>query len=306
MTSHALEYYVYQGLNYRGERRLARTPMVLITRFNLWDRAYFAGKHIRDPELWRKPDDQETDEMLEIRRKWEWERLAAFNGYCLPSIVRQAPRPDRWYVLFDEIMDPIIEHEIKYLEQFDWISPIAVPRKFGFTWWDSYLPPIIRRDFPDYDRILLFRFDSDDSLAHYFFDAAECCLLAAAKQGLTADVCFLSFPFGIVREKNDARVFMSTSHFMFTCQSASVSDLVMPYSRHKAVAADDLCVEILTERPMWCLHQHGANIGAMDPSRFLPKTRFADLAQMFYLHQSFGIPADLPCAPYTWLDPVPG
>lgn len=308
MNSIALECHLGSVVNFKGERRFPNTPIVAITRVNLWSKTYIAGELLPAEKIrLRKPDEILDPETQLRHQQWEESRLAVFNSWCLPSVACQSLLPDKWYILFDEHTSPSIDKEIEYLQQYNWIRPLKVPRHYGFANFTPFLFEAITSDFPDYERMMLFRLDSDDSIGLWYFEANEGFMGRADELGLSKNQFYINNTFGVLRQGANARALLNTTAFVASVCNHN-TPLINPYGVHKRLRADELCIEVLTERPMWCQHLHDSSIGYINTEKYLFMSEFSKLAFLFYLHKPANallpipLPDGLPLATKPWLE----
>lgn len=257
-----MELSVYKHTDTR-HRLLERTPLVVVTRFNLFDEQFASRAN------------DEGDQ----------ERIDLFRAHCLPAMLKQRVTPDAWYVLFDEQVRPGVADLIKQLEKYPWIRPRLVPRSYGMVGHRDYIREQLAVNFPEREALIICRLDSDDTVSIQYFNALEAAIAAHLK---TADqplprITFFNFLYGVVREDDRFRVFIS-ERSQFSCSYVPFDDgpIVTPCDfGHKSVARGGPVVEIATERPMWVYNIHDVNIGTFNPSRQLVGGSFADIAHLF-------------------------
>lgn len=257
-------------------RTMPDIPIVLATRFNLYS-----------PTRGQQPEKYASD--LGTQEAWTAERVDAFLAYCLPSITRQTVKPDRWYVMFDDIDRDPVAGLIQRLQEYEWITPLFVERRYGFT---NFLIPLearIKRDFPDASHVITCRLDSDDSLNVCYFATLEATI---KEYGIPENPTMFNFTMGLIQEEGRYHVFPNEkSPFLTGIERLDAEKFISPYrGNHKLIDNHAAVVEVITERPMWCQHMHGANIGKLDTYRYMLTGNFHELANLFNLQPMFPKP----------------
>jgi hypothetical protein len=200
---------------------------------------------------------------------WEKERLEIFNQLCLPSMLRQALKPNMWYVLFDEVISSSIESQISALSKYSWIRPILIERRFGFS---NFLVPLrhqIAKDFGPKGTYVICRLDSDDSINTYYFSVLDGAYQAWLKNRGHENV-FFNFTYGVLKKDNYCHVMLNeSSPFLISVESGEISSLTTSCGiNHKSANSKYPVVEWATERPMWCQHLHGNNVTEYATNRY--------------------------------------
>jgi hypothetical protein len=222
---------------------------VIVTRFNLAIESYRSRAGI-----------PERADYL----RWLAERLKLFEAFCLPSVLKQARRPDLWLLELDGESRDDVAALLAAVAEHRWIQPAWQNKVRGKLEPRSvYLTrEIIPRLPADRTHLTLTRLDSDDALHLSFMDALwrySGAVIAAEPE--LADF-FVTFPIGTHYSEGDCKLLVfPNNHFVSRVQSRDhflntlsyFTDHTMIYSRGRVFTP-------MTWEPMWIQNAHGGNI----------------------------------------------
>lgn len=257
-----MELRIYRDLE-PAERRLGDTPLIAVTRMNLYNQAH--------PNRATEHGDSEM--------------LVLFKRFCLPAMLRQRLKPDAWYLLFDEDVRPAVAVLLKDLEQYPWIKPQIVPRSFGMNGYGRYVNRQIAKDFPVRAGLIACRVDSDDALNRSFLLGLE---VAVERHLATTPkperITFFNFTYGLINDRGETfRPFLNECS-QTLCSYTPFGDGNPTTScdvPHKNAGQYGPVIEITTEQPMWLYSLHDTNISTFNPRRYLITAPAADVETVF-------------------------
>ena len=248
---------------------------VLMTRYNLALPGFRTRANISNPAE---------------HRRWLDRRLQLFLGFCLPSVVHQAMRPDVWLLGFDGDDREIVEPVLEAVKDRPWIVP-AWQQRVGEShepMGDCFSREILARLTNDHSHVILTRLDSDDSLARNFLLYTwQYSATVTARNPDIADF-WVSFPFGTDYDERRCWVWMYPGNpFLSRVQTRErflkKQKFWIPHT--KVLEPRHNLFQPITTEPMWLRSFHGGQVGG----RTLPRAGRIRLVPTREVLRNFGV-----------------
>ncbi len=253
----------------RGEPRASfqnqDVAFVPVTRFNL--RIHVKGGG-RNDHLGGRHLVESADYEAYWRR-----RIDIFERVCVPSVLNLTPRPDAWYIAFDDVVPEYISALLDRLSMHPWIVPYFLNRRGG--WNTETLTGMLTGQLTALGKHFLCstRFDSDDSLHQQFYGVLDRAISRLREIGMLDETRCLNPTYGLA-EAGGALTIYLRPHSMFESIFEPVESLNGPQrGPHDRITEKMPLVEIVTNYPMWIYHRHEANLDG-------PFSRFSDQLQL--------------------------
>jgi len=191
-------------------------------------------------------------------QRWTAARLPLFRRICLPSVLGQSRRPDRWLIGFSGSKDAVGD-VLRSIEPYPWIVPF---------WQDdertsSFAKAVAMQAPRDARRVLSIRLDNDDAIHSEFVAACRTYAASVLASRPGPPDFWLSFPLGAQLYRGGCTLKVdSNSHFLARCSSLSESGVpVVSAIDHRQLFKDNrLVFTPLTARPMWLENIHKTNV----------------------------------------------
>ena len=203
---------------------------------------------------------------------WTASRLPLFRDTCLPSVLRQSVRPDRWFIGFNDSDRDSVADVLALIAPYPWIVPV----------WDhgtpsaSFASSVAAAAPAGTTRVLSLRLDNDDAVNILFVAACRTYAAAVLAKRPELDDFWLSFPVGLQYSKGRCALKVDThSHYLGRC-AAETSNIVNRINHNHLFQGGRVVFTPLTREPMWLENIHGDNVSNVmraDPLSIGPTDR---------------------------------
>ena len=187
---------------------------------------------------------------------WTASRLPLFRDTCLPSVLGQRVRPDRWFIGFDDRDPDSVADVLSLIAPYPWIVPV----------WDhgtasaSFASSIATAAPAGTTRVLSMRLDNDDAMNILFVAACRTYAATVLARRPELDDFWLSFPVGVQYSKGRCALKVDThSHYLARC-AAEPSNIVNRINHNHLFLEGRVVFTPLTREPMWLENIHGDNV----------------------------------------------
>ncbi|TDR89288.1 class I SAM-dependent methyltransferase [Enterovirga rhinocerotis] len=251
--SHPLRSLLDDGIfTYENPRPQLPIFYALLTRFNMF-----------------LPQFRDTGRILseEDFAVWLKKRAAIFAQTCLPSVVGQARRPDRWFIGFDETRRDHIQPVLDLIKPYPWIVPVwqRVINGEHESARLVFVRSVAEALRPDHRYVLTSRVDNDDAINKLFCEAVDDYAAAVYEKLPDERDFWISFPYGMQYNGDTCRVFpLNNNAFLSKFERADafpkMKGATALSGNHSRVFSKGRVFTPMTRFPMWIQMVHGSNV----------------------------------------------